>query len=125
MENELAVVTDQNGDLAARLDDARAVMGRQGIDDGRSSGTSRSASDSDRPTKRRAAPAKSSPKSRKTPFAQIPGDRRPVDESDEGNLDAPASRDDRDDFGPQSRADDRSPWMPVARGRNSPLRATK
>ena len=125
MENELAVVTDQNGDLAARLDDARAVMGRQGIDDGRSSGASRSASDSERPAKRRAAPAKNSPKSRKTPFAQIPGERRPVVDPEEGNLDAPSSRDDRDDLGPQSRADDRSPWMPVARGRNSPLRALK
>jgi hypothetical protein len=121
IENELAVVSDQNGDLSARLDDARAVMSRQGFEDG---ATSRSASDSDRPAKRRATPA-AAPKSRKAPFAQIPAERRPVDDSDEGTLDTPSSREDRYDLGPQSRLDDRSPWMPVARGRNSPTRSMK
>ena len=125
IENELAVVSDQNGDLAARLDDARAVMGRQGIDDGRASSASRSASDLDRPAKRRVAPSGNSPRNRKAPFAQIPADRRSLDDADEGSLDAPSSRDDRDDLGPQSRLDDRSPWMPVARGKNSPTRVVR
>src|SRR4051812_33898499 len=52
IETQLAEVESQNGDLAVRLDDARALLSRQGID-GRSS---RSASDSelDRPAPRRA-----------------------------------------------------------------------
>src|SRR5437870_5494863 len=33
IEGELAAVESQNGDLSARLDDARSVMTRQGLDD--------------------------------------------------------------------------------------------
>ncbi len=126
VESQLAELDAVNGDLSARLDDARAVISRQGIDDGKTLAPARSASDSNRPAARRANPARSQPKGRKTPFAQIPNERRSLDESDEGStdddLEAPAPRRDRDDFSPQSRLDDQSPWMPVARGATAPLR---
>ena len=126
IESELAAVESQNGDLAARLDDARTVMTRQGLAEGRST---LSASDDDRGSKRKASPVKNPPRSRKTPFAQIPKERRDLDESEirspEDLLDSPRPRDDRDELGPQSRLDDNSPWLPVARGRSSPTRSVR
>ncbi len=123
VENQLAESEAQNGDLAARLDDARAVMSRQGLEDGRSA---RAASDDRRGATRKATPAKVQPKGRKTPFAQIPAERRDLDDSessDDGDLlDSPRFRKKGDDLGPQSRLDDRSPWLPVARGAKSPTR---
>ncbi|MDB5351595.1 MAG: hypothetical protein JWN86_2842 [Planctomycetota bacterium] len=127
VEAQLAEIDAQNGDLAARLDDARTVISRQGYDDGKTPAPSQSASGSDRSSTRRATPARSAPsKGRKTPFAQIPNERRSLDESEDrttdDGLDSPPSRRDLDDFGPQSRLDDHSPWMPVARGATSPAR---
>lgn len=127
-ESQLAELEAQNGDLAVRLDDARAVMGRQGIDDGKAFAPARSASDSDadRPSNRRATPARSQPKGRRTPFAQIPNERRSLDEPEEPLLDR--DRDERptrryrDDSDDQSRLDNSSPWLPVARGATSPSR---
>ncbi len=114
---QLADVESQNGDLAARLDDARAVMSRQGIDDGRSL-SSRPADDGERP--RRSNPVKVQPKGRRTPFAQIPSDRRNLDEFDDSDRDD--LRDPRSSRDDQSRLDDSSPWMPVARGRAAETR---
>lgn len=111
---QLADVEAQNGDLAARLDDARAVMSRQGTDGGRSLS---SRPDDDGEIPRRSNPVKVQPKGRRTPFAQIPTDRRDLDESDRDELRDPRSS--RDD---QSRLDDSSPWMPVARGREAATR---
>ena len=126
IESELAATESQNGDLAARLDDARSVMSRQGPGDGRST---LSASDDERGPKRKSSPAKSQPKNKKIPFAQIPKARRDLDESDDRSpedlLDSPRPRDDRDELGPQSRLDDNSPWLPVARGRSSPTRTVR
>lgn len=127
IESQLAEAEAQNGELTARLDDARAVMSRQGIEEGRPS-ASRSASDSDRPTNGRAKPARAQPKGRRAPFAQIPADRRPLDEPDDdgrGSLDEPQSRRDRDDFPAQSRLNDGSPWLPVARGRGPAAATTR
>lgn len=128
IETQLADAEAQNGDLAARLDDARAVMSRQGIDEGRSASARPAA---DRDSSRRATPARAQPKGRRTPFAQIPSERRPLDDADDEDTDAEASRRDdlidprkpRNDRDDQSRLDDRSPWMPVARGKNSATRA--
>ena len=126
IESQLAELDSVNGDLSARLDDARTIIGRQGFDDGSTLSPSRSASDSNR----RASPARSAPsKGRKTPFAQIPNERRSLDESGDRSKDdefeAPSSRRGRDEFGPQSRLDDQSPWMPVARGASSPSRRVR
>ena len=125
IETELADIEAQNGELAARLDDARVVMSRQGIDEGRSASARPAA---DRDGTRRATPARVQPKGRRTPFAQIPSERRALDNPDQSDterdrdelLDPRRSRDDRDD---QGRLDDRSPWMPVARGKGSATRS--
>ena len=116
MESQVAEIEAQNGDLTARLDDARALISRQGLDTSNFSAPSRSASD-DRATPRRSNPVRQ-PK-RKTPMAEIPRDRRPLPDRGDLPLDDPIeapSPADRDSTGPQSRLDDRSPWLPVARG---------
>lgn len=80
IEAQLAEIESENGDLATRLDDARAVISRQGLDSGTLAPPSRTATDSNR----RASPIRSQSKGRKTPMAEIPreapeppGQRRP------------------------------------------------
>ena len=115
VESMLAETESQNGDLAARLDDARAVMSRQGIGDDRSV-SSRQDTEDDLSAPRRSTPARVQPKGRRSPFAELPRERRLLDEAD----DADSLRDPRND---QSRLDDRSPWLPVARGERSAVRS--
>ena len=117
VESQLAEVESQNGDLAARLDDARAVMSRQGIGEDRSV-SSRQNIEDDLSSPRRSTPARVQPKGRRSPFAELPRERRLLDEADDAdNLRDPRyGSDGRYD---QSRLDDRSPWLPVARGDRS------
>ncbi len=94
LEDRLVQEEAHNGDLAARLDDARHALRSQGLDDFSGSGSESSSTP-------RTTPARST-KKRKVPYAQIPG----------GIEAAPA--DDSDAPGPQSRRDD-DYWVPVAR----------
>ncbi len=113
IEAQLAEIESENGDLATRLDDARAVISRQGLDSGTLAPPSRTATDSNR----RASPIRSQSKGRKTPMAEIPRERRNLPDSGDLPLDGLEAPEpiDRNDDGPQSRLDDRSPWLPVAR----------
>ncbi|MBX6316147.1 MAG: hypothetical protein IRY99_25035 [Isosphaeraceae bacterium] len=120
----LAQSESANDELATRLDNARELLRRQGGGEsllGRSTETDPEFRLEPMP---RTTPAGRNPKKgRKTPFAQIPGEIAIPDPNfqDEGS-DPRDERSDRDDFGPQSRLDAASPWLPVARGvsRSSP-----
>ena len=125
IETELAAVEDKNGELAARLDDARTLISRQGIDEGN---LSRAASDSDRQAPRRSTPARSQPGNRKSPVAQIPSERRPMLEDDEPTdepFDLPPPKLKKRSSIDQSRLNDGSPWLPVARGGVTPKRQVR
>lgn len=117
IENRLVQEEAATGDLQARLDDAKSLLGQRGLD-GDESLTAGSG--------RKTLPAgQSSRKRRKTPFAQIPGRidvLPPTDEDTDGNAagwsQPSASR--RDDVGPLGSLE-RSPlWLPVARGATDP-----
>jgi outer membrane murein-binding lipoprotein Lpp len=124
IENRLVQEESVNGELTARLDDARSLLGQRG--------GSAAATDVDPgpggPGKTLPA-SRSSRKGRKAPFAQIPGriDTVPPggDESVPA-IEAPSPTDSgwRGDPGPQSRRDDPTAWLPVARGstESSPAR---
>jgi hypothetical protein len=115
MENRLVQEETLNGDLTARLDDARSLLGQRGLDPGPSGLDSGG----------RTLPAgRSTKKPRKAPFAQIPGridslppaEDDPAPERGRGTTPLPSGN----DPGPTSRLD-RSPlWLPVARGTTEP-----
>ncbi len=124
VENELVQEKDANGELSARLDDAKDVIRRQGGDVtalNRGSGAASKASnstasaDDEIPNPAKASPIRRLRGGRKPPSAQIPRVEPPTD-SGPGGI-SPAS----DDFdpGPQaSRVVDDGRWLPVARGRS-------
>ena len=125
LENELAAVEDKNGELAARLDDARTLIGRQGGDADDFGATARVESEPDRLAPGRSIPARAQPRGRRAPFAQIPNERRPLDEPEAGggdDLDLPPPRTPRRRSDDQSRLNDRSPWLPVAQDKTAPDR---
>lgn len=136
-EDRLVQEQIDNGDLAARLDDARnllrdrgltadARIGSHAVDEGR---RDRATPDDDENTANRAFPAGQSPRrQRKPPFARIPG---PVDvlapiEDDESSRGARGSRaggddrrrlrDDDDDTERHSYRASSARWLPVAIG---------
>ena len=109
-----------NGELSARLDDARALLGQRG-------GTASASNDVDpEPTGPRTLPAgRSTRKARKPPFAQIPGRIDSVPGNDSSGLDddgpSPSVNGSwRGDPGPQSSRSDPTLWLPVARGTSEP-----
>jgi hypothetical protein len=120
LENRLVQEEAANGDLTARLDDARTLLGRRGLDGDSLEPSGASA--------RNTIPAgESSRKRRKTPFAQIPGRIDPIPPA--GTDPTPAADDDgygrswgkpagptRDDIGPTSQTDRSTLWLPIARG---------
>jgi outer membrane murein-binding lipoprotein Lpp len=115
--NRLTQEEAANGELSARLDDARVLLRGQGYDtDGLASPT-RPAGSVDEPS---TAPSQRNPRrGHKPPFAQIPGriDPAPSSDADEQDTDpfaAPTTGGQRD-FGPQSRLEDPSRWHRVAR----------
>jgi hypothetical protein len=119
IESCLAQEEDANGEMAARLDDARVMLRARGYDaDGLAGvGPTRRAPDGDdRPTTTPAG--RSSRPGRKPPFARIPGRIDPAPPSEEPEsqddpLDNPPPRR-RSEFDPQSRLDGRSHWQRVA-----------
>ncbi len=120
--NELDREGIVNGELSARLDDAKDVIRRQGGDVtalGRPSGgasrasTSTASNDDEIPPPAK-SPIRRSRGGRKPPAAQIPRIEPPTDPGPGGI--SPASE--TFDPGPQaSRIDDDGRWLPVARGR--------
>jgi hypothetical protein len=117
MEDRLAQEEEANGELTARLDDARVMLRDRGYN-----------ADAFAPPARRtqqddgASPGRKTPRQgRKPPFARIPGRVDPVNSSD-GNdpFDAPSSSE-SSSLGPQTRRDRASAWTAVARGNTTGL----
>jgi len=119
-ENRLVQEEAINGDLSARLDDARSVLAQRGLDGGSSSNL-----DSLDPVPRKTLPTgQSNRKRRKPPFAQIPGRIDVLPPSSDDSTSSPGwgkSADPaHDDPGPTSGLDRSSLWLPVARGATEP-----
>ncbi len=126
LEDELVQSEANNGDLAARLDDARNLIRRQGYD---TMGLSPPSTSDPGTGSARSTPA-SRPRGRRMPFAQIPGEIRPLPESslepddpesngfgEDSSLFPSGSR---DPYGLQGRRSDLGArWLPVARGLGS------
>jgi hypothetical protein len=119
VENRLVQEEALTGELHARLDDARTLIGH------RDSGAAASATDVDpgpEPPAKTLPAGRTTRKGRKPPFAQIPGRIDTVPPATDDDGDPP--RDEtpttssrwRVDPGPQSRNDDMTVWLPVARG---------
>jgi hypothetical protein len=116
LEDRVAQEETANGELTSRLDDARNLLSRQGLD----TGGEEPAAPARRP---KTTPAARTPrKGRKAPFAQIPGDVTPAPRSDseeEGSFDeAPAPRTSSADevYDLQSQRSAFRRWMPIANG---------
>jgi hypothetical protein len=125
VQDRLVEAESANGELAARLDDARHLIRRQGGETASADGPTRTQLDPDFPPAPRTSPAgRNSRKGRKAPLTQIPGVIS-VPDPDEGgrsedaeepvDLDPPRGR---DEIGPQSRREGASGWLPMARGRD-------
>lgn len=118
IENRLVQEESANGELTARLNDAKYELSRRGLDfgDERTSAPSRDESSSEVPSTRPAG--QSTRKRRKAPFAQIPAriEEEPAEEEPGTSLKLKPS----DDLGPQSLLDDPDRWLPVARGTTAP-----
>ena len=108
LEDRLVQEEAHNGDLAARLDDARQALRGQGLDESTSAvdpNPSGSAS--------RALPAgRSTKKKRKLPYAEIPGQVDTLPPTDDNGMPVRVPR--AGDPGPQSHNED-DHWLPVAR----------
>jgi hypothetical protein len=103
IESELVQEKAANGDLSARLDDARNLLSQRGTE----------ANNLDPPPSRTLPAGQSSKKRRKPPFAQIPGRIDPIPEDtmgDQSSNAAPAG-DAVASSSPSGRA---YPWFPVA-----------
>ncbi len=116
LEDRLAQEEAVNGDLSARLDDARNLLSRRGIEPG-SNGARAEGLDG-----ARTLPAGRSTKGkRKAPVAKIPGALG--SDADDPFEDGPPARSSEDrpndlrgfQIGPQSRRDNPDGWLPVAR----------
>ena len=121
-EDRLVQEEAANGELSARLDDARNLLSRRGYElDEKATASSLEAE----PEPRRNPVRRSNNKRRKPPFAEIPGriDVTPPADSNDDVSDEPSPRI-REDLGPQSRNDDLERWLPVARGTSEPTRTT-
>jgi outer membrane murein-binding lipoprotein Lpp len=112
----LAQEETATGELTARLDDARVLLRSRGFDTDGLASPGRSRDDAfDEPAP---ATTPASRKPRKPPFTRIPGrtDRSSSsEETEEDPFTQPSPRR-SGTFGPQSRRDGQSPWLPVARG---------
>lgn len=120
MEDRLAQEEETNGTLQARLDDARNLISRQGLD------TTPLQPDSSvqarQPRRPRTSPAGGNRKSRPAPFAEIPGELNAVPHPDRDE-----SQDSFDDAAPRSsqvepgtplssRTSRNRRWLPIATG---------
>ena len=112
LDDQLVQEEARNGDLAARLDDARHALRGHGADG------ATSALEADPP--QRTLPAgRSTKKKRKPPYAQIPGAADDTPADDANGIPVKDLRGDAS--GPPSRGGDNHGWLPVARGPMSPL----
>jgi hypothetical protein len=120
VEDRLVQEESLNGELQARLDDARALLSRRG------DALEAPSLDPGTGTPKKTLPAgRSSRKGRKPPFAQIPGridtvppvEEKENDDGADPNAPQPGWR---GDPGPQSRRSDSTLWLPVARGADQP-----
>ncbi len=120
IENRLVQEETANGDLSARLDDARSLLTRRGLD-----GDTSETLDPGPAAPRRTLPAgRSNRKPRKTPFAQIPGRVDVLPPADDSATAPGWSRPTdppSDDPGPTSSLDRPAVWLPVARGTIEPM----
>lgn len=124
IEDRLVQEEADNGDLRARLDDARHLLSQKGYDAG-----TEPAHATNRPSdSATTVPAgQSSRKRRKAPFTQIPGRIEmvpPSDPADDPQFLAPRPGP-RDEFGPQSRRGDTDLWLPIAQGTSAPTARSK
>jgi hypothetical protein len=129
IEDRLVQEETDNGDLKARLDDARHLLSQKGIDLGDdasgSAASNRQDGPADPPTTLPAG--QSSRKRRKAPFTQIPGRIEmapPSDPADDDPFVAPKAGA-RDEFGPQSMRGDAEVWLPIAQGTSAPTARAK
>jgi hypothetical protein len=117
LDNQLVQEREANGEIAARLDDAKDLIRRQGGSAQALGGSSSNAED-DIP------PPVSTPKSRRIKTNRPPpAVRIPSPEFEPNNEDvgfAPAARKPPRDIGPDAPDDDR--WLPIARGLPSQVR---
>ena len=119
IEDQLVQEEAENGELSARLDDARNLVTRRSVEGGEMT------TDLDPP--RRAIPAgQSTRKRRKPPFAKIPGRIAPIPSvEDEGGGDSQSRRDTDDDPVREGRRDRTSSWLPVIVGAMEPKNQAK
>ncbi len=124
IENRLVQEESVNGDLSARLDDAKDLLRRRGFDPGesRASTAPRDRDEPSNPGPTRPA-GQSVRKRRKPPFVQIPGQLDPTPPAADGEDDQATPP--RDPFGSQSRFEDPNRWLPVARGISEPSSKTR
>jgi hypothetical protein len=106
VEGRLVQEESANGELTARLDDARDLLRGRGV-------SNESNSEFDAPAKTLPA-GQSSRKKRKPPFARIPGRIDPIPSLDD-DIEPHSTRDPEAD-GPQSRLDRDNVWLPVVGG---------
>lgn len=125
LEDRLAQSEASNGDLAARIDDLKALVAQGGGSvEGPGFGAGDRLGADDGPGRITPARRGSRPP-RKIPVTQIPGsfEVTPYPEPDAPADGSSARDDDYDaygDFGPQSSRQDAAPWLPVARDDGSP-----
>lgn len=122
IEDRLVQEEAVNGELSAKLDDARNLLAQSGYDVGGSSASTRREGAANNNSTPRALPAgQSSRKPRKPPFARIPGRIDSAPAGDDADAPTPRSRiPGPDSFGAQGWRDDDTRWLPVARGTNEP-----
>lgn len=110
IENELLQEKSANGELSARLDDARTLLSQRGLGDGAGldSGTTRT---------RPAGQSNKTP--RKPPFAKIPGRIEPVP-ADEDESSSGSGKRTGDDLGTSSFHAGSLQWFPIADGKSEP-----
>ncbi len=121
VENDLVREQSANGDISARLDDALAMLKRRGLLGGDVAGSDPDNAAPEPP--RTTLPAgRSNKKPRKPPFAQIPGqlDIGPSSTDDDNAFRGWGTGNDSTRVGPQSRVEDPTVWLPVARGTTQP-----
>ena len=121
IEDRLVQEEEANGDLSARLDDARHLLSREGFDGGERGigAVNRDDPSGNEPPSRTLPAGRSNRKPRKPPFARIPGrvDSAPPADNTDDEFTRPTVPG-ADSIGPQSRLDDDTRWLPIARGGN-------
>jgi hypothetical protein len=120
LDNQLVQEREANGEVTARLDDAKDLLRRQGGNASAMGGSSKNFEDDDIPPPATTSPVRRSKGSRKPPAARIPQieSTTPFGSSSDDLGYEPPERSPRD-IGPVDADEDR--WLPVARGLASPV----